>query len=286
MPGDDYNRRGPDWLEIIGAHGWSQVWSRDSKRYWRRPGKEGPGWSGTTGVCTSKDGAEFLAIFSSNAAPFDGPKDGRVCTCYTKFAAYTFLNHGGEFKAAAKALGDQGYGEQSPRLRHGPRSRQPAGAEAQGASHQPPAHALAWETPIALSAITSLPDFPAHCLPGWLKSWTIAEAIATQTPPDLPALLALAVAGAGLAKKVRVRIRPGWSEPTNLFTVVALPPGDRKSAVFADALKPVHEYESDELERMRPIIAEARSQQRILEARLTAIEEGRQSEGRRRRRGR
>jgi putative DNA primase/helicase len=45
-PGDDFNRRGPDWAEIL--IGWTEMRSYpDGKRYWRRPGKEGQGWSAT-----------------------------------------------------------------------------------------------------------------------------------------------------------------------------------------------------------------------------------------------
>jgi hypothetical protein len=108
-PGDDYNQRGPDWAEIL--VGWSEARRlADGVRYWRRPGKEGPGWSATTGACRNKDGADLFACFSENAAPFQGAQRGKPCSCYTKFSAYTLLNHGGDFGAAAKELRRQGYG--------------------------------------------------------------------------------------------------------------------------------------------------------------------------------
>ena len=108
-PGDDYNRRGPDWSEIL--TGWAVAKEfPDGKRYWRRPGKE-KGWSATTGVCTSKAGVELFACFSENAAPFAGASGGKSCSAYSKFAAFTLLKHGGDFKAAAKDLADQGYGD-------------------------------------------------------------------------------------------------------------------------------------------------------------------------------
>jgi putative DNA primase/helicase len=88
------------------------------KTLWRRPGKDGRGWSATTGHCAAKDGgADLLAVFSSNAHPFEGPSGGRLCSCYGKFRAYALLKHGGDFKAAARELGRQGYGE---RLNRGP----------------------------------------------------------------------------------------------------------------------------------------------------------------------
>jgi hypothetical protein len=42
---------------------------------------------------------------------------GKTCGCYSKFAVYTLLNHGGDFRAAARALADQGYGAQGSSTR-------------------------------------------------------------------------------------------------------------------------------------------------------------------------
>jgi DNA polymerase-1 len=129
-----------------------------------------------------------------------------------------------------------------------------------------------WDEPVPLGADFAVPPFPTDCLPGWLAEWVEAEAEATQTPPDLAAVVALTQLGAALARKFRVRVRPGWTEPTNVFSCVALPPGDRKSAVHADALAPVREFERQEQERTAPLIAEAAAERRLLEARLKAVE--------------
>jgi hypothetical protein len=51
-------------------------------------------------------------VFSSNAHPLAIPP-GKTCGCYSKFSAYALLNHNGDFKAAAKELRSQGYGDQS-----------------------------------------------------------------------------------------------------------------------------------------------------------------------------
>src|SRR5262245_35955209 len=82
-----------------------------------------------------------------------------------------------------------------------------------------------WEEPLPLGGPCAVPPFPIHLLPAWVRDWVSATAEATQTPPDLAAMLALGIAGAGLAKKFRVLVRDGWSEPLNLFTVPALNPG-------------------------------------------------------------
>src|SRR6266571_5924315 len=93
--------------------------------------------------------------------------------------------------------------------------------------------APAWEgVPVPLSARRLLPPFPIDALPGWVADMVAAVAEATQTPPDLAGCLALACLATAAGGRVVVEVRPGWREPTNLFTLVALPPGARKSTVF------------------------------------------------------
>jgi hypothetical protein len=130
----------------------------------------------------------------------------------------------------------------------------------------------AWEPPVPLDGTLALPAFPVQVLPCWLQNWVVAEAEATQTPPELAALLALVICGAALAGKVRVSIRPGWSEPTNLFTVVALPSGDRKSAVFADAMRPVVSAEKQLQQQAAPQITKQRADRGLLEERLKVLQ--------------
>jgi len=127
----------------------------------------------------------------------------------------------------------------------------------------------AWEPPIPFTEY-DLPPFPTDALPKWLREYVEAEAEATQAPPDLAGVLALAVCGAAIAKKIVVFVRPGWTEPTNLFTVTALPPGSRKTAVFADVTDPVNEYERELTEAMAPEIEARRSERKIMEAALAA----------------
>jgi hypothetical protein len=134
-------------------------------------------------------------------------------------------------------------------------------------AHSSP-RAKEWDRPHPLGTLAQGPAFTSTMYHPWLGDWVRAEAVATQTPEDMAGMLVLSMVGAGLAKKVRVLVRPGWSEPTNLFTVVALPPGERKSAVFGDALYPVQQYEVELQEMMKPVIAQEEAEHRMLEARL------------------
>ncbi|MDX6611632.1 MAG: putative primase/helicase [Blastocatellia bacterium] len=98
--GDDFNDY-ELWEDILVPHGWECVGQKGEKEYWQRPDKNGEGASATTNF----KGCDLLYVFSTNAEPFKANK------AYSKFAAYTFLNHDGNFSAAAKALALDGYGE-------------------------------------------------------------------------------------------------------------------------------------------------------------------------------
>ena len=97
-PGDDYEE-GSTWADVLEPFGWEVAHTSGGVTYWRRPGK-GEDWSATTGHCKG------LKVFSSST-PFS--TEGT----YTKFGAYTTLNHGGDYSAAAKALAEKGYGSPS-----------------------------------------------------------------------------------------------------------------------------------------------------------------------------
>ncbi len=131
---------------------------------------------------------------------------------------------------------------------------------------------VSWELPIPLTATAAVPPFPVDLLPKWMGDFCRQLAEATQTPVDLVVMLVLAVAAAALARRYRVQVRDGWTEPVNLFAVVALPPGDRKSAVFAEIIAPVQAHEASERIQLAPVIAAKASERRVLEERLKNVE--------------
>ncbi|HAF13095.1 MAG TPA: hypothetical protein DCK93_01385 [Blastocatellia bacterium] len=128
-----------------------------------------------------------------------------------------------------------------------------------------------WEEPAAFYE-HNLPTFPVHAFPEWLGGYTQDLAHETQTPIDLAAMQSLAACSAAVAGHVRIQARPGWVEPVNIYVVVTLPPGNRKSAVFAAVCEPLEELESELIESQREIIAEAASERRILEERQVRLE--------------
>jgi len=102
-PGDDYNRRA-SWSEVLEPHGWTVEHTGSGVTYWRRPGKE-RGVSATTGHCSTEAGGDLLYVFSSSATPLESERT------YSKFDAYTFLNHDGNHAIAARELGSKGFGK-------------------------------------------------------------------------------------------------------------------------------------------------------------------------------
>lgn len=91
-PGDWWNET-KTWAEILNAHGWREQFTRDGETYWVRPGK-GRGVSATTNY----KGSDLLKVFTSSTLL------DTECT-YTKFGAYTALEHAGDFAAATRAIG-------------------------------------------------------------------------------------------------------------------------------------------------------------------------------------
>ncbi|MFJ4093978.1 DUF3987 domain-containing protein [Kitasatospora sp. NPDC089913] len=119
----------------------------------------------------------------------------------------------------------------------------------------------AWPDPVPLTASRALPAFPVDALPGWLKEYVAGVAEESQTPPDMAGTLALSVLATAAGGRAVVHIRGRWREPVNLFTVVALPPANRKSAVFGAMTNPLYAAER--------ALGEAAAG-RIVEAELTA----------------
>lgn len=102
--GDDFEAK-VDWSDndLLGGAGWRLVTSRaDGYRAWRRPGKDGPGISATTGRNRDRD---RLYVFSTST-------EFEAEVSITKFHAYAVLHHGGDHSAAGRALRKAGYGSQ------------------------------------------------------------------------------------------------------------------------------------------------------------------------------
>jgi replicative DNA helicase len=122
-----------------------------------------------------------------------------------------------------------------------------------------------WAPPIPFGVAGEVPAFPVEVLPGWLGEYVAAVATATQTPPDLAGMLALAVLATVAAGAVEVQPRPGWREPLCLFVAVGMDAGARKSSVFSALTRPVADFERQQAAAALPSITETITLRRIAE---------------------
>jgi hypothetical protein len=102
-PGDDYSAKATvtEVIELLEKHGAAVVRECGGITYVRRPGKEDGGHSATVGY----KGTNLFYCFSSTWPPFEGNK------AYSPFGIYALLGHGGDFRAAAAALRERGFGK-------------------------------------------------------------------------------------------------------------------------------------------------------------------------------
>ncbi|MFB8298719.1 bifunctional DNA primase/polymerase, partial [Streptomyces bacillaris] len=103
-PGEDYEARA-DWGEILRGT-FRPIITRGNTTYW--------GWADGVGSVKATTGRDpekdRLWVFATGS-------EFQADTPYSKFGAYTLLEHGGNFKAAAAELRRQGYGTEPPRRR-------------------------------------------------------------------------------------------------------------------------------------------------------------------------
>ena len=228
-PGDKYNAE-TDWSALLEGYGWRYLKTVGDRQHWQRPGKEGPGTSGTLHPTKG-----FWCFSSSTPLPTEKP--------LTPFAVFTYYEHSGDFKAAAGALAAR-YGMKWD------------GGGKQEQTEQGKAEPEEWEPPVDLDT-PDLPGFTAADFPPTL--WAMIEGIAkaTETPLELPAMGVLAVAATACQRRLKIELDPGYTEPLNLWTLTALPPGSRKSAVQRLAIAPLQSWEIERGQAMAPEIKEA-----------------------------
>jgi KaiC/GvpD/RAD55 family RecA-like ATPase len=238
-PGDDFNARGPAWSELLTPHGWTLIGSRGECDRWRRPGKD-DGLSATTGHCGDK-----FYVFSSNAAPFEAER------AYDKFGAFALLEHQGDIKAAARALGSKGYGEKPQRqLPEAPPDETPHTVEEEAKKEQVRSAVKAMRTADLLDLWESLGDHqaiptPLQCLDevlggGWpVGQVTIVKAYAKVGKSEFcrQSLLTAALSGYPIIH-VDVELGPARLAERMISQATKIPPTKlRKRKELADEQK-------------------------------------------------
>lgn len=104
-----------------------------------------------------------------------------------------------------------------------------------------------WPEPVSLDMEPPEP-LPVDSWPEILADYANAASQETETPRELPAMLALSTIAAAAQQVADVEIKPGYREPINLYAAITLPPANRKSAEFKRANKPLTEWEREQKE--------------------------------------
>lgn len=102
-----------------------------------------------------------------------------------------------------------------------------------------------------------LPELPLDALGPTVGPFVRAVATAYQVPPELPALGALATLSATALKRVRVRVRPGWTEHLALYVAPVLEPGERKTAALGAVAGPLRDFERARQAEALPLVRES-----------------------------
>ncbi len=102
-PMDDYDARiSPNEVAcLLEGYGWKKVFQRGQAIYFKRPNKADKGISATYNHIPGR-----FYVFTTSTQ-FESEHIYKAC------AVYTMLEHGGDYKAAAKALAAAGYGEKA-----------------------------------------------------------------------------------------------------------------------------------------------------------------------------
>lgn len=128
-----------------------------------------------------------------------------------------------------------------------------------------------WEQPIPFDSGT-LPVFDTSVFPEWLSEYILAVAETTQTPVDASCFAAISIISTISQTKAVLQINSDWKESLNTYTLLALPPGSRKSGVFKAFQEPITIFERDENERLKFEISTQAAGKKAKEARLRKLE--------------
>jgi hypothetical protein len=132
--------------------------------------------------------------------------------------------------------------------------------------HEPP-----WPAPEPLTSACDVP-FPVEVLPPVLRDFVRAVSLSTQTPLDLPALTVLGIVAAACAKKFEVQVRGDYSEPLNLYLVLFLASGERKSPVVRQVVRPIDDFALKAVQEYRRRASDVTARRNMLTARLKDAE--------------
>lgn len=118
-----------------------------------------------------------------------------------------------------------------------------------------------------------LPSWPTHVLPTWVREHVCATAARLQVPVDLCAQLALGTLASITMGHASITVGP-WSEPTNLYTYVAMHSGAGKSPAEKAIVGPLRVWERRRQEQTADTYRVELAKWKVLQQKLRKDEQG------------
>ena len=272
LPGDRFAAQ-VSWPELLEADGAVYLGRRvdhvsgEPYELWGRPPYPGEeNYTPHTSATLYYRGSDVLKVFSPNWRGVDEVTGELwaldVDATYTRFGYWTARHFGGDHSAAASHLARLEGDEAIEEIVAGP-PREPTQA--------PEAVDAPWPDPQAIeAAIDAGPPFPLEVLPEWIADVVEDTRVSFQVPADLPASLALGALSAVCMGKIRTHVTGSrWTEETNLYLVVAMPPGAGKSPVVKVLTAPLVDLEQEWVRYRSDDRIRAESRRDNIEARLS-----------------
>ena len=115
-------------------------------------------------------------------------------------------------------------------------------------------------------------SFPISCFPKIMRDYVEAVAEHTQTPIDMTAVAVICVVATTIQSKFEIEGKEGYTETSNVYVAIIAKPGERKSAIIRITTKPLYNFEKEENEKRRIVIAIEESKLKMIKAQIEKIE--------------
>lgn len=126
-----------------------------------------------------------------------------------------------------------------------------------------------WGAPVPFTA-HNLPKLDAANLPPVLGDFCAGLAEEKQVPVEIAVAMSLSTLATAAQGRYVARVREGYTEPLNIYTLCPLEPANRKSATVEACTVPLKEWEKWMAETMAPEVKAARSKRLTMEKTIEA----------------
>lgn len=115
----------------------------------------------------------------------------------------------------------------------------------------------AWPDPETFSN-SKLPNLPVDALPPEFRNFIVEKSQQLDISTDILYMHVLGMLSLACARVFKIRLKPGWEQPGNLYLLTPMISGQKKSQAVKEIFSPVYEWEKKMADSMRDEIKEAK----------------------------